>query len=222
MPNRTYHDRGKSVHGYRVREHPLYGTWVNMLSRCTNPNSPQWNYYGGRGIDVCQRWHHFENFATDMWPKPDDTSLERIKNDLGYAPGNCRWASRTDQSLNRRKFKNNTSGFRGVVSVGNGRYEARFHFEHVRYRLGRFDSREEAATAYEAFVKFFFENRESAVASVQGETVWCTSTSGERGVTPHKDGGFIARVTRGGTRHYLGYFKTIEEARYAKTRFLES
>lgn len=221
MGNRTYHTRGVPVHGYAVQEHPLYRTWAQMVARCTNQNTPGYENYGGRGIRVVSRWFHFENFAVDMWPKPDSLfTLERVDNDKGYSKSNCRWATRTDQCLNRRTFKNNSSGFRGVVPVDNGRFEARFHFEHVRYTIGRFATASAAARAQSDFVELFFTDRQKAVDQISGDTLWCTSSTKARGVTRLGDSNFIARATVNGVRHYIGYFSTIEAANDARTRFL--
>lgn len=200
------------VGGFRAQEHPLYTTWVNMLARCYNPDALGYANYGGRGIRVDPRWHHFANFAEDMGAKPDPAlTLERLDNDKGYGRSNCVWATRTEQSWNRRKFRNNTTGHRGAVRI-KGRFVARFDYEKVRYEVGRFDDAETAAVARDAFVGLFFADREAAMSQLQEETTWCTSRTGVRGVTQHKDGGFIVRVTKDGQRIYVGYFREFEAA----------
>lgn len=221
MPNQTYHPRNVPVDGHAPRDHPIYICWAGMKARCNNKNNPQYKNYGARGIKVCPRWRHFENFAADMGMRPaSDFTIERVDNNKGYSPENCRWATRSDQSLNRRKFSNNTSGFTGVVEI-KGRFEARMNFEHVRYRIGRFNTVREAARARLRFAKLFFADRDAAVASVSCDVVWCTSSTKVRGVTVHPDGGYIARATVNGVRHYIGYFQTVDEASDARKRFLE-
>ena len=93
--------RYSTIHG-RCGD-PAYSSWKNMLTRCQNPKSPNYKYYGGRGIQVCERWANVETFLSDLGTKPSPShSLERIDNELDYCPENCRWATKKEQSYNKR------------------------------------------------------------------------------------------------------------------------
>lgn len=83
---------------------PEYQVWRNMISRCMDAANVSFDDYGGRGITVCERWLEFLNFYADMGPRPTRShSIDRIDNDRGYEPGNCRWVTWSEQMLNRRK-----------------------------------------------------------------------------------------------------------------------
>jgi hypothetical protein len=83
---------------------PEYTLWKNIIGRCTNPNSTAWQYYGGRGIKVCDRWlKSFTDFLSDVGYRPSsDLTLDRINNNGHYEPNNVRWATRLQQIHNRR------------------------------------------------------------------------------------------------------------------------
>jgi hypothetical protein len=85
--------------------HPLYKTWEGMMARCYNENSKDFYLYGGRGIEVCKRWHDPKSFAEDMSPRPNGRTLDRINNSRGYSPDNCRWATPMEQHANKRSNK---------------------------------------------------------------------------------------------------------------------
>lgn len=94
---------GKSTMRHGMHRTPEYNTWAGMIYRCTNPKSAIYKYYGGRGISVCGRWRDsFEAFYADMGPRPDGCSIDRINNDGNYEPGNCRWATQSEQTANQR------------------------------------------------------------------------------------------------------------------------
>lgn len=81
---------------------PTYISWQGMIRRCTNPSAADYHRYGGRGITVCQRWRDFSAFLEDMGERPAGLTLDRIDNNRGYEPGNCRWSTVTEQNRNRR------------------------------------------------------------------------------------------------------------------------
>jgi hypothetical protein len=81
---------------------PEYHAWEAMLARCNNPKCPEFCNYGARGITVCERWSKYEAFKEDMSARPHGMSIDRIDNNSGYGPGNCRWATMKQQQQNKR------------------------------------------------------------------------------------------------------------------------
>lgn len=92
--------------------HPLYWIYGDILARCSRSTHHSWANYGGRGIQVCVRWREdFWNFVADMGERPGDKnagravmSIDRINNDGDYEPGNCHWATYSQQANNKRSF----------------------------------------------------------------------------------------------------------------------
>jgi hypothetical protein len=129
------------------RKHGLVGTpeyyaWSKAIQRCTNPKDSRYNNYGARGITVCEEWLDFRNFIADMGKRPsDDHSIDRIDNDKGYYPNNCRWATRSQQIRNRQS--KNKYGQDGITKRGES-YRAVIGVEGKDIYIGSFSTVDEA------------------------------------------------------------------------------
>jgi hypothetical protein len=124
-----------------------YRAWVNMITRCENPNTPGWENYGGRGIAVCARWRNsFEAFFADVGVRPSvNHSLDRINVDGNYEPGNCRWATQSDQM--RNTTVNRIVEVEGVeMTLQDAVERTSLKYNTVLYRLKRGWSLEQALT----------------------------------------------------------------------------
>lgn len=128
----------------------IYGTWNNIKQRCENKTNHMYYYYGGRGITLCDEWHNLETFM--KWASDngysDDLTIDRIDNDRGYCPDNCRWATMVEQNKNKRIYTTNTSGIKGVYfDKPHGKFRARIGVNGTNLQLGYFDSIEAAEEA---------------------------------------------------------------------------
>lgn len=147
------------THGFS--SHPLWPVWCGMHARCTAEYVNGSENYLGRGITVCERWQlpaevGFVNFTADLGERPEGHTLERIDNQLGYSPENCKWAKRGLQNYNKRKHKNNTSGRTGVYLHPNGRFIAIIGVNNSYKSLGSFKTFEEAVAAREQAEVMFY------------------------------------------------------------------
>lgn len=97
--------RGRVDKHHGLKGTPEYKVWSSILERCRNKKHKRYSSYGGRGIDMCQEWaDSFISFLQAMGHRPSDKhSIDRIDNDRGYEPGNCRWATSSEQNRNRRR-----------------------------------------------------------------------------------------------------------------------
>lgn len=141
-----------TTHG--LTYHRLYHTWVAMIARTSNPKSKDFANYGARGIVVCDSWKDINNFIEDMYPTFEEgLTLDRINNNQGYSPDNCRWATPSTQMSNRRMDRRNTSGYRGVSRVRwNNKWIAKICSNYKIIKIGYFDSPADAAKAYDNYI----------------------------------------------------------------------
>ena len=134
----------------------FYKTWYNMLQRCTNTMIQDYKDYGARGITVCEEWLDVSNFAAwaeATYPNIEDATLDRIDNDKGYSPENCRWSDKTTQAINQRMKKNNKSGYVGVMwHIRDKRWVVSIRISKKLINLGSFKDKIEAVLARDNYI----------------------------------------------------------------------
>jgi hypothetical protein len=94
--------KGRATHGMSGNSNKTYSSWLNMRKRCYEPTNNRFEHYGGKGINVCDRWKNsFENFLEDMGERPEGKTLDRINLDKDYCPENCKWSNAIQQANNK-------------------------------------------------------------------------------------------------------------------------
>lgn len=119
---------------------PLYAEWRSIVSRCTDPSSFNYKDYGARGITVCKEWldnpHAFYSWVDSVGGRPPHSTLDRINNNDGYSPENCRWATMAEQARNRRS--NIMITYNGKTQcIADWSLETGIHEETIRARYHR-------------------------------------------------------------------------------------
>jgi len=146
--------KAREMHGdYGTR---LFNIYNNMKQRCLNKNFKQYKDYGGRGISVCKEWVD-SYIAFKEWSLSngyhDTLTIDRIDNDKGYSPDNCRWATHTEQRMNTRLRKDNKTGYKGVSMRPSGRYVSIVFLNGKKHTVGTFNKIKEAVIARNKFIR---------------------------------------------------------------------
>jgi hypothetical protein len=127
-----------------------------MKYRCYNTKRREYKWYGARGITVCEEWQDVTNFvawAEKTYPNREGYTLDRINNDKGYSPENCRWVDKSTQVINQRIRRTNTSGYVGINWVESKlKWVSRINVEKKRIWLGDYKTIEEAILARDNYI----------------------------------------------------------------------
>ena len=140
------------THG--MHSNKFYNTWYQIVRRCTNPKDNAYKDYGGRGIAICEEWLDVATFiAWCEYTYIEGMTIDRIDNDKGYSPENCRWVGKATQKINQRMQKNNKSGYVGVTwHIRNKKWGAYISVNKISKQIGSFLTIEEAVLARDNYI----------------------------------------------------------------------
>lgn len=166
----------------------IYACWKSMHKRVRNKKAKSYKNYGARGISVCKEWSSFECFYSDMKDGyADNLTLDRIDNNKGYSRENCRWATREEQSRNRRNLKK--YAYKGdIMSIGD--YAKKYHINLSALKMRVLKLKKSITEAIE-----------------MGDTTPTYFYFSEK----HQK--YVVEVTKSGNRIYGGKFSSQKEAR---------
>ena len=143
----------------------IHKEWRGVLHRCKNPSASHYENYGGRGIKVCDEWTGKDGFINFYkWSMEngyaDDLTLDRIDNDSGYSPDNCRWIPHIENCHNRGVRFDNKIGVPGIserkLKSGKVKYRVCITANYKRYYIGQFDNLKDAIIAREKAEKDYW------------------------------------------------------------------
>ena len=193
--------------------------WRDMLQRCYNERNRSFKNYGGRGIGVCERWREsFANFYADMGKCGNGMSLDRIDNNAGYSPGNCRWATATDQSRNTRRSTAKDAGlsFDGKLN----KWVAYITVKRRTVRIGAFADRNDAIAARRQAEHHYWKLRNEPPPKGSAPR---NNRSGHVGVYQDKrHGTWTAYYGGRGRRVHIGSYRSAVEAAAARSEWLRA
>jgi hypothetical protein len=182
--------RWGTAHG--MSKSPEYIIWAGIKQRCRTEKRPSVRrYYADKGVDMCREWaESFETFFADMGPRPSPRhTIDRIDNDRGYEPGNCRWATREEQANNR---SNNVNIEYAGETLSSAQWAKRFGLDRstLRRRLNDGVPFEEAIKQH-LQTMVTAPNGETRTVPEWGRVIGVTRTSAHR---LHREGRLVSRL----------------------------